>query len=81
MDNFQNLTQGLPMGKIMQLANSPQGQALLAQLQQSDPNRMQSAMVNAQAGNYEQVKKTMTEFLATPAGKALMEQLRGLNNG
>lgn len=81
MQDFQNFTQGLPMDKIMQLANSPQGQALFAQLQQSDPNALQSAMQNAQAGNYEQVKKTMTEFLSTPAGQALMQQMRGLNNG
>ena len=81
MQDFQNFTQGLPMDKIMQLANSPQGQALFAQLQQSDPNALQSAMQNAQAGNYEQVKKTMSEFLSTPAGQALMQQMRGLNNG
>ena len=65
----------------MQLAASPQGQALFSQLQQSDPNTLQTAMQNAQAGNYEQVKKTMTDFLATPAGQALMQQMRGLNNG
>ena len=81
MQNFQDFTQGLPMDKIMQLANSPQGQALFAQLQQSDPNTLQAAMQNAQAGNYEQVKKNMTDFLATPAGQALMKQMRGLNNG
>lgn len=81
MQNFQDFTQGLPMDKIMQLAASPQGQALFSQLQQSDPNALQTAMQNAQAGNYEQVKKTMTDFLATPAGQALMQQMRGLNNG
>ncbi len=81
MQNFQDFTKGLPMEKIMQLANSPQGQALFAQLQQSDPNALQSVMQNAQAGNYDQVKKTMTEFLSTPAGQALMQQMRGLNNG
>lgn len=81
MQDFQKFSQGLPMEKIMQLANSPQGQALLAQLQQSDPNTLKSAMQSAQAGNYEDVKKTMTDFLATPAGQALMKQMRGLNNG
>ena len=81
MQNFQDLTQGLPMDKIMQLANSPQGQALFAQLQQSDPGALQSAMQNAQAGNYAEVRKTMSEFLSTPAGQALMQQMRGLNNG
>lgn len=77
MQNFQDLTRGLPMDKIMQLANSPQGQAIFAQLQQSDPQALQSAMQDAQAGNYEQVKKTMTEFLSSPAGQALMQQMRG----
>ncbi len=81
MQNFQNFTQGLPMEKIMQLANSPQGQAIISQLQQSDPNTLQSAMQDAQTGNYEQVKKTLTDFLATPAGQALMQQMRGFNNG
>ena len=81
MQNFQNLPQGLPMDIIMQLAASPQGQALLAQLQQNHPQALQSAMQEAQAGNYEQVKKTMSEFLSSPAGQALMQQMRGLNNG
>ena len=81
MHNLQNLSQGLPMDKIMQLANSPQGQALLAQLQQSHPDALQSAMQDAQAGNYEQVKKSMSEFLSSPAGQALMQQMRGFNNG
>jgi hypothetical protein len=78
MQNFQDLTQGLPMDKIMQLANSPQGQAIFTQLQQSDPQALQSAMQDAQAGNFEQVKKTMSEFLSSPAGQALMQQMRGL---
>lgn len=78
MQNFQDLTQGLPMDKIMQLANSPQGQAIFTQLQQSNPQALQSAMQDAQAGNFEQVKKTMSEFLSSPAGQALMQQMRGL---
>lgn len=78
MQNFQDLTQGLPMDKIMQLANSPQGQAIFMQLQQSNPQALQSAMQDAQAGNFEQVKKTMSEFLSSPAGQALMQQMRGL---
>ena len=49
MQNFQDLTQGLPMDKIMQLANSPQGQAIFTQLQQSNPQALQSAMQDAQA--------------------------------
>lgn len=81
MQNFQNLPQGLPLDKIIQLAASPQGQALLAQLQQTHPEALESAMQNAQAGNYEQIKKSMSEFLSSSAGQALMQQMRGLNNG
>ena len=81
MHNFQNLPQGLPMEKIMQLAASPQGQALLTQLQQTHPEALEYAMRNAQSGNYEQVRKSMSEFLSSPAGQALMQQMRGLNNG
>ena len=81
MQDFQKFTQGLPMDKIMQLANSPQGQAMLAQLQQNDPDMIKSAMQDAQAGNYAQLQKTMSEFLKTPAGQTLMKQMRGLNNG
>lgn len=81
MQDFQKLTQGLPMDKITQLANSPQGQAILEQLQANDPNMLQSAMQDAQAGNYAQLQKTMSEFLKTPAGQSLMKQMRGMNNG
>ena len=81
MQDFQKFTQGLPMDKIMQLANSPQGQTMLAQLQQNDPDMIKSAMQDAQAGNYAQLQKTMSEFLKTPAGQTLMKQMRGLNNG
>lgn len=81
MHNFLNLPQGLPMEKIMQLAASPQGQALLTQLQQTHPEALESAMRDAQSGNYEQVRKSMSEFLSSPAGQALMQQMRGLNNG
>ena len=81
MQNFSGFPQGLPMEQLMQFANSAQGQALLAQLQQNNPEAMQTAAAQAQAGNLEGVKKTMSEFLASPAGQALMQQMRGFGNG
>ena len=81
MQNNPNFPKGLPMEQLIKLANSAQGQALLAQLQQNYPDALQSAAAQAQAGNYEAVKKTMSEFLSTPDGQALMQQMRGFGNG
>lgn len=68
---------GFSMEEAMKLAASPQGQALLAMLQQQHGTALESAMAQAQAGNYEQIKQTLSGFLDTPAGKALLKQLRG----
>ena len=81
MQNQSNFTQGLSMEQLMKLANSPQGQALLSQLQQSHPQALQSAMANAQAGNYEQVRQSIQEFLQSPEGAELMRQFRGKHHG
>ena len=81
MEKQPDFTSGLPMEKIMQLANSPHGQALLNQLQQTHPDTLESAIQDAKSGNYEQVKKTMSEFLSSPSGQAFMQQLRGYGNG
>lgn len=77
MENRPDYPQGLPMEEVMKLAGTPQGQALLAQLQQNHGKAMEAAIAQAQAGNFEQVRKTMSEFLASPAGQELMKQLRG----
>ena len=81
MQNNSNIPQGLPMEQLVKLANSPQGKALLAQLQQNHPEALQAAAQQAQAGNYDAVKKTMSEFMASPTGQALIQQLRGFGNG
>lgn len=81
MQKRPNIPQGLPMEQLMRLASSPEGQAILAQLQQNHAGELQSAIDNAKAGNYDQVKKTMSDFLSSPAGQALMMQLRGYSNG
>lgn len=77
MQNLPNLPQGLPMEELMKLANSPKGQALLSQLQSQHPKELETAISQAQAGDFEQVKRTVTDFLNSPAGKELMKQLRG----
>ena len=77
MPNFSDL----PIEKIKELSASPQGQALLSQLQNQKSKELEEAVTQAQAGNFEQVKRSVTEFLQTPAGQEMMRQLRGNRNG
>ena len=81
MHNQPDIPQGLPLEKIMKLASTPQGQAILSQLQQNHGQAMDTAIAQAQAGDYSAVKKTMSDFLSSPAGQELMKTMRGLNNG
>lgn len=81
MQDRPNIPQGLPLDKIVKLAATEEGQALLAQLQQHHGQTMESAIAQAQAGDFTQVKQTMSDFLASPAGQELMKQMRGFNNG
>lgn len=81
MPDRSNLPQGLPLEEMLKLAGTPQGQALLSMLQAQHGKTMETAIAQAQAGDFTQVKQTMTEFLTSPAGQELMKQMRGLNNG
>ena len=81
MQNPPDYPKGVPMDEAMKLASSAEGKALLNQLQQQHGQQVQSAIAQAQAGNYEQLKKTLATLMDTPTGKALVEQLRGQNNG
>lgn len=81
MQERPNIPQGLPLEEIMKLAATAEGQALLAQLQQQHGKTMETAIVQAQAGDFTKVKQTMTDFLSSPAGQKLMKQMRGLNDG
>ena len=77
MPNFPDLPKGFSMEKLQELSASSQGQALLAQLQNQQSKDLENAVKQAQAGNLEQVKQSLTNFLRTPAGQELMQKLRG----
>ena len=68
---------GLPIEEAMKLAATPQGQQLLKQLQEQHGQLLQTAMQQAQSGDYEQVKQMLSGLLSSPEGKALFQQLRG----
>lgn len=65
----------MDLTQILRLAKSPAGQQLMNLLQQQSGEELQTALAKASAGDYTQVKQTITEFLSTPEAKALLEQL------
>lgn len=68
--------QNIPIEEAMKLATTPQGQLLLQQLQEQHGALMQSAIAQAQSGDYEAVKKMLAGLLNSPQGKALLDQLQ-----
>lgn len=65
------------MSDAMRLAQSPAGQQLFATLKAHNGDVLQQAMDQAAAGDYEQVKKTMSELLKDPKMQSLLRQLGG----
>ena len=66
----------LPIEEAMKLAATPKGQQLLRQLQEQHGSILQSAIQQAQSGDYEQVKQMLSALVNSPEGKALLQQLR-----
>lgn len=77
MQNNSANSQNLPLAEAMKLAATPKGQQLLRQLQDQHGALLQSAMQQAQAGDYDQIKQMLSGLLSSAEGKALLEQLRG----
>lgn len=61
--------------QLMKLAQSPAGQQLIAMLQHSGGDALQSAMNKASAGDYSQAKKLASSLLTDPKARALLKQL------
>lgn len=58
------------------LANSPDGQRLLQLAQQSGGNRLNSAVQQAQNGDYEAVKAILSKMMENDEAKRLIQRLR-----
>ena len=58
------------------LANSPDGQRLLQLAQQSGGGQLNSAMQQAQNGDYEAVKAILSKMLENDEAKRLIQRLR-----
>ena len=58
------------------LANSPDGQRLLQLAQQSGGDRLDSAVQQAQNGDYEAVKAILSKMLENDEAKRLIQRMR-----
>lgn len=74
---MQKNSSDFSMQEALRLANSDAGRELLALFSQMDSGKREQAAAQAAAGDYEQVKKTLSELLSSPQAKALMKQLEG----
>lgn len=75
MDHKQPLS-GFSTEQAMALAQSDAGKKLLALLQETNAEQLQKAMEQAAAGNYQQVKETMSSLLSSREARALLEKMR-----
>ena len=57
------------------LAQTETGQKLVSLLQSQNKQQLQTAMNQASSGDYEQLKKTLGTFMASPEAQALLRQL------
>ncbi|MBO5953510.1 MAG: hypothetical protein J6Q53_05270 [Oscillospiraceae bacterium] len=74
---MQKNSENFSMQDALRLAKSPAGQRLLALLQQTEGSTLQQAMDQADAGDYDSVKKTLASLMENEEVKALMNQLGG----
>lgn len=78
---MQEPIKNLSPGDVMQLAQSDAGQQLLALLKQQKSDTLKQATDQAAEGNYEELKKTLSAFMASGQAQELLKQLRGQING
>lgn len=69
------------MQQAMKMAQSDAGKELFALLQNTQSERLHTAMDQAAAGDIEQVKKTMEEIMASKQARELFAKMRGENDG
>lgn len=66
------------MQDAMRLANSPAGKALI-ELLNSDPKTMEQAKKQADMGNYDQVKQTLSKVMQSPKVQQLLQEMERQN--
>lgn len=72
---MQKNSDNLSMQEALRLAKSEAGQQLFAALRSKNSQAMDQAMEQAAAGDYSQVKETLSALLSSTEIKAMMEQM------
>ena len=70
-------SQDFSVKEAQRLANTPEGQRLVALLQEKDSGQLQQALKQASAGNYKEAGSILQSLLASPEARRLMQQLGG----
>ncbi len=76
---MENPIQNFSMQDAMRLAGTPAGKELLGLLK-SDENAMEQARKGMKQGDYEQVKKSLSQLMQSPRVRELLEEM-GQNHG
>lgn len=74
---MQKNSENFSMQDALRLAETPAGQQLLALLQQTDSSALQLALEQAEAGNYANVQKALTDLMKNKEVRSLLKQLGG----
>lgn len=61
--------------QLLQLAQSPAGQQLIAMLQQNGGSALSNAVSKASAGDYTQAKQLLSSLLSSAEAQTLLSQL------
>jgi len=70
-------SQDFSIKEAQRLAKTPEGQRLMALLQQTNSGQLQKAMSEANAGNYMEAGNILQSLLSSPEAQHLMQQLGG----
>lgn len=72
---MEKKSQEFSMKEALRLAQSPAGQQLQQLLQQADQQTLNSALSQAQQGNYEDAARQIRALMSSPQAQALLKEL------
>ena len=74
---MEKKSQDFSIKEAQRLAKTPEGQRLMALLQQSDSGQLEKAMAEVNAGNYKEAGSLLQSLLSSPEAQQLIRQLGG----
>ena len=73
---MQKNSQDFSIQEAKRLAQTPEGQRLMAIVQQKDDGKLQKAMEEASAGNYKEAGAILSALLSSPEAQQLIRKMR-----